>query len=144
MVQLMDAARKEAEVSWQEGGIPVGAVLACEDGTIVARGHNCRVQHDDPTSHGETECIRRAGRRRDWNRLTLVSTLSPCPMCAGTAVLLGLRRVVIGERSSYRGAEDWLQQAGIAVECLDDPTCVALMEQMQRLKPDLWEEDIGR
>jgi cytosine deaminase len=144
MTRLMDAARAEAERSWQEGGIPVGAVLASEDGTIVARGHNCRVQHNDPTSHGETECIRRAGRRRDWHQLTLVTTLSPCPMCAGTAVLLGLRRVLIGERRSYVGAEDWLRQAGIAVDCLDDPACVALMERMQRLKPDLWQEDIGR
>lgn len=106
--------------------------MACEDGRIVARGHNCRVQHGDPTSHGETECIRSAGRRRDWRKLTLVTILSPCPMCAGTAVLLGLRRVVIGERRSYRGAEDWLHQAGIAVECLDDPACMALMERMQR------------
>jgi cytosine deaminase len=93
---LLDAARQEAEQSWQEGGIPIGAVLAQEDGTIVARGHNQRVQNGDPTSHGEIQCIRNAGRRRDWRELTLVTTLSPCPMCAGTTVLLGFRRVVIG------------------------------------------------
>ena len=139
----MAAARAEAEQSWEEGGIPVGAVLARDDGTIVARGHNCRVQSGDPTSHGETQCIRNAGRRRDWRELTLVTTLSPCPMCAGTAVLLGFQRVLIGERRSYRGAEAWLEQAGIAVECLDDPACLALMERLQREKPDLWREDIG-
>ncbi|MFM7675405.1 MAG: nucleoside deaminase [Synechococcus sp.] len=143
MACLLAEARVEAERSWEEGGVPVGAVLAAEDGTIVARGHNCRVQHGDPTSHGETECIRRAGRRRDWGQLTLVTTLSACPMCAGTAVLLGLRRVVIGERSTYQGAEQWLHQAGIVVHCLDDPACRALMERMQRLRPDLWQEDIG-
>ena len=82
-----------------------GALLAKEDGTIVARGHNQRVQNGDPTSHGETQCIRNAGRRRDWRELTSVTTLSPCPMCAGTAVLLGFRRVVIGERRSFQGAE---------------------------------------
>jgi creatinine deaminase len=141
--QLMDAARSEAEHSWSEGGIPVGAVLAREDGSIVARGHNRRLQDGDPTSHGETQCIRNAGRRRDWNELTLVTTLSPCPMCAGTAVLLGFRRVLIGERRSFQGAEAWLEQAGIAVECLDDPACVALMTRMQTERPEVWREDIG-
>ena len=139
----MAEARAEAERSWSEGGIPVGAVLATEDGTVVARGHNQRVQSGDPTSHGETQCIRNAGRRRDWQQLTLVTTLSPCPMCAGTAVLLGFRRVLIGERRSYQGAEAWLQDAGISVECLDDAASVALMERLQCEKPELWREDIG-
>ncbi|MFM2205741.1 MAG: hypothetical protein RLZZ560_1136, partial [Cyanobacteriota bacterium] len=106
-------------------------------------GHNQRVQSGDPTSHGETQCIRNAGRRRDWRDLTLVTTLSPCPMCAGTAVLLGFRRVLIGERRSYQGAEAWLQEAGIGVDCLDDGACLALMQRLQRQRPDLWREDIG-
>jgi len=143
MQRLMDAARAEAEQGWEEGGIPIGAVLAQEDGTIVARGHNQRVQNGDPTSHGETQCIRNAGRRRDWKDLTLVTTLSPCPMCAGTAVLLGFRRVLIGERRSFQGAERWLKEAGITVDCLDDPLCLQLMQRMQRDKPELWAEDIG-
>ena len=143
MELLMAEARAEAELSWGEGGIPVGAVLAREDGTVVARGHNQRVQSGDPTSHGETQCIRNAGRRRDWRDLTLVTTLSPCPMCAGTAVLLGFRRVLIGERRSYQGAEAWLQEAGIGVNCLDDGACLALMQRLQRQRPDLWREDIG-
>lgn len=140
---LMDLAKAEAELSWQQGGIPIGAVLAQEDGTVVARGHNQRVQNGDPTSHGETQCIRNAGRRRDWRELTLVTTLSPCPMCAGTAVLLGFRRVLIGERRSFQGAEQWLSDAGIAVDCLDDPGCVALMQRMLTQRADLWAEDIG-
>lgn len=143
MEQLMQLARAEAELSWSEGGIPVGAVLAREDGTVVARGHNQRVQSGDPTSHGETQCIRNAGRRRDWRELTLVTTLSPCPMCAGTAVLLGFRRVLIGERRSYAGAEGWLREAGIGVDCLDDNGCVELMQRLQRQRPELWREDIG-
>lgn len=144
MQVLLDAARQEAEQSWQEGGIPIGAVLAQEDGTIVARGHNQRVQNGDPTSHGETQCIRNAGRRRNWRELTLVTTLSPCPMCAGTAVLLGFRRVVIGERKSFQGAERWLREAGIEVHCLDDTACEALMQRMLQTKPELWAEDIGQ
>jgi cytosine deaminase len=143
MELLMAEARAEAERSWGEGGIPVGAVLAREDGTVVARGHNQRVQSGDPTSHGETQCIRNAGRRRDWRELTLVTTLSPCPMCAGTAVLLGFRRVLIGERRSYQGAEAWLQEAGIGVDCLDDGACLALMQRLQQQRPELWREDIG-
>ncbi|MEB3176642.1 MAG: nucleoside deaminase [Synechococcus sp.] len=141
---LMDQARAEAELGWSEGGIPIGAVIATENGEVLARGHNLRVQNGDPTSHGETQCIRNAGRRRDWRELTLVTTLSPCPMCAGTAVLLGFRRVLIGERRSFHGAEAWLQQAGIEVDCLDDPACVALMQRMLSQKPDLWLEDIGQ
>ena len=141
---LMDQARAEAELGWAEGGIPIGAVLATEAGEVVARGHNQRVQNGDPTSHGETQCIRNAGRRRDWDQLTLVTTLSPCPMCAGTAVLLGFRRVLIGERRSFQGAEQWLSDAGIAVDCLDDPGCVALMQRMLTQRADLWAEDIGR
>ncbi len=144
MQVLLDAARQEAEQSWQEGGIPIGAVLAQEDGTIVACGHNQRVQNGDPTSHGETQCIRNAGRRRNWRELTLVTTLSPCPMCAGTAVLLGFRRVVIGERKSFQGAERWLREAGIEVHCLDDPACEKLMQRMLQTKPELWAEDIGQ
>ena len=143
MQMLMRAAREEAEQSWQEEGIPIGAVLAQEDGTIVARGHNQRVQKDDPTSHGETQCIRNAGRRRDWRELTLATTLSPCPMCAVTAVLLGFRRVLIGERHSFQGAEAWLLEAGIHVDCLDDRLCEQLMQRLQQQKPELWAEDIG-
>ena len=143
MQRLLDEARAEAERGWGEGGIPIGAVIADDNGRIVARGHNQRVQSGDPTSHGETQCIRNAGRRRDWRQLTLVTTLSPCPMCAGTAVLLRFRRVVIGERQSFQGAEHWLREAGIEVECLNDPGCMELMQRMLSQKPDLWAEDIG-
>ena len=140
---LLEAAVAEARAGWDEGGIPIGAVIATESGEIVARGRNLRCQNGDPTSHGETQCIRNAGRRRDWRALTLVTTLSPCPMCAGTAVLLGFRRVVIGERRSFRGKEDWLRDAGAEVVCLDDPACVDLMTKMLDERPEVWLEDIG-
>eukprot|EP00051_Salpingoeca_urceolata_P021342 m.333432 g.333432 ORF g.333432 m.333432 type:complete len:150 (-) comp19780_c0_seq19:3144-3593(-) len=144
MERLMGAARAEAEKGWAEGGVPVGAVIASEDGTVVASAHNMRHQNQDPTSHGETQCIRDAGRRRDWGELTLVTTLSPCAMCAGTAVLLGFRRVIIGERESFQGKEAWLTDAGIDVVCLDDPACRSLMVRMLAERPDLWAEDIGK
>lgn len=139
----LDAAIEEAEAGWREGGIPIGSVLLDEDGAIVARGRNRRVQEGDPTAHAEVDCVRRAGRRRDWSRLTLVSTLSPCPMCSGTAILFRIPRVVIGENRTYLGAESWMRENGVALRVLDDPRCVALMERLQREKPDLWAEDIG-
>jgi cytosine deaminase len=141
--QGLDEAIRQAEKSWSEGGIPIGSVLLDAEGEIVARGHNQRVQSGDPTAHAEVVCIRDAGRRRDWKTLTLVSTLSPCPMCSGTAILFKIPRVVIGEHRTFLGAEDWMRQHGTEIIVLDDPRCVALMERLQREKPDLWAEDIG-
>ena len=141
---LIDAALDEAENSWRSGGIPIGSVLARADGAIVARGHNRRVQDGDPTAHAEVSCVRAAGRRRDWSELTLVSTLSPCPMCSGTAILFRIPRVVIGENRSFLGAEAWMRASGIELTLLDDARCRAWMERLMREKPDLWSEDIGR
>ena len=145
----LEAAIDQAEKSWREGGIPIGSVLidASENPrapTIISRGHNMRVQSGDPTAHAEVVCVRNAGRRRDWSRLTLISTLSPCPMCSGTAILFQIPRVIVGENRTYIGAEDWMKRHGIEVIVLNDARCIALMERLQREKPDLWAEDIGR
>lgn len=139
----LDAAISQAEKSWREGGIPIGSTLLDASGRVVAAGHNQRVQSGDPTAHAEVDCIRRAGRRRDWRSLTLVSTLSPCSMCSGTAILFRIPRVVIGENRTFLGAESWMTQQGIELRVLDDARCIALMERLQREKPDLWAEDIG-
>ena len=139
----LDAAIEQAEKSWSEGGIPIGSVLGDQVGRIVARGHNMRVQAGDPTAHAEVVCIRNAGRRRDWRELTLVSTLSPCPMCSGTTILFKIPRVIIGENRSFLGAEDWMRQNEIDLTVIDDARCIALMERLMREKPDLWAEDIG-
>ncbi len=143
MRRWLDAAIEQAEKSWREGGIPIGSVLVDEEGVIVARGHNEREQSGDPTAHAEVVCVRNAGRRRDWKRLTLVSTLSPCPMCSGTAILFKIPRVIVGEHRTFMGAEAWMRQSNIKVIDLDDDRCVALMERMKSEKPDLWAEDIG-
>lgn len=140
----LEAAIEQAEKSWSEGGIPIGSVLVDAAGGIVARGHNRRVQDGDPTAHAEVSCIRAAGRRRDFHHCTLVSTLSPCIMCSGTALLLGIPRVIAGEHRSFVGAEDLLVSHGVALHVADDPRCIALMERLIREKPDLWGEDIGR
>jgi len=140
---LLDAAIEEAEAGRDEGGIPIGSALGTRDGRVVARGRNRRVQSGDPTAHAEVECIRAAGRRRDWKDLVLASTLSPCPMCTGTAVLFAIPTVVIGEHRTYLGAEHWLREEGVELVLMDDPRCIALMEELQRDRPDLWAEDIG-
>ncbi len=139
----MTAALEQAEKSWREGGIPIGSVLVSPAGEIVARGHNERVQSGDPTAHAEMVAVRRAGRRRDWSELTLVSTLSPCPMCSGTAILHKIPVVVIGENRTFQGAEDWMRQQGIELHVLDDERAIALMERLQKERPELWAEDIG-
>ncbi len=141
--QLLDAALEQAQKSLAEGGIPIGSVLATADGEIVARGHNRRVQDGDTTAHAETVCIKAAGRRRDWHTLTLVSTLSPCAMCTGTAILHRIPRVIIGEHTTFMGREDWMQQESVEIEVLHDQRCIDLMTKFIADRPDLWNEDIG-
>ncbi len=142
--QLLREAIAEAKLGLQEGGLPIGSVLADATGHIVARGHNLRVQSGDPTAHAEVVCIRNAEHRRDWPQLTLVSTLSPCIMCTGTSLLFRIPRVVIGENRNFLGAEDLFAQRGVSVSVLDDAECIALMRSFIAEHPDLWNEDIGR
>ena len=141
---LLREALREAQLGLQEGGLPIGSVLADAAGRIVARGHNLRVQSGDPTAHAETVCIRNAGRRRDWAELTLVSTLSPCIMCTGTTLLYRIPRVVVGENQNFMGAEDLFRQKGVELVVLNDTECVQMMSDFIRQNPDLWNEDIGK
>ena len=142
--QLLREAIAEAKVGLSEGGLPIGSVLADAEGNIVSRGHNLRVQSGDPTAHAEVACIRNAGRRRDWETLILVSTLSPCVMCTGTALLFRIPTIVIGENRNFLGAEHLFAQMGVKVVLLDDPECIAMMSSFIAERPDLWNEDIGR
>jgi cytosine/creatinine deaminase len=141
---LLLEALSEARAGLAEGGLPIGSVLADVRGQIVARGHNLRVQTGDPTAHAETVCIRNAGRRRDWPELTLVSTLSPCIMCTGTALLYRIPRIIIGENRNFLGAEDLFRQRRVKVTVLNDSDCILLMQSFVREHPDLWNEDIGK
>lgn len=141
---LLQAALEEARLGLREGGLPIGSVLADHEGRIIARGRNKRVQSGDPTAHAETVCLRNAGRRRDWPELTLVSTLSPCIMCTGTALLYRIPRVVIGENRNFLGAEDLFREHGVELVVLDDAECIRLMADFIRERPDLWNEDIGK
>ena len=141
---FMQAAIDEAKAGLAEGGIPIGSVLVI-DGRIVGRGHNRRIQRGSAILHGETDAIENAGRlkARDYRRAVLYSTLSPCDMCSGTALLYKIPRIVVGENRTFRGPEDYLRSRGVVLEVLDDPECVRLMEEFIRARPDLWNEDIG-
>lgn len=141
---LLREALQEARKGLQEGGLPIGSVLADAAGRIVGRGHNLRVQSGDPTAHAETVCIRNAGRRRDWPELTLVSTLSPCIMCTGTALLYRVPRVIVGENQNFMGAEALFRQNGIELIVLNDSECIQMMSDFVRQHADLWNEDIGK
>ncbi|MBI2241195.1 MAG: nucleoside deaminase [Magnetospirillum gryphiswaldense] len=138
----MRLALAQAQKSYDEGGLPIGAVMV-ENGHVIAQGHNRRVQDGNPIAHGEMDCFMKAGRRRRYDTITLYTTLSPCMMCAGTIVQFGVGRVVVGEDRSFAGNLDFLRQHGVQVTLLDDADCVALMTRFIAEKPALWDEDIA-
>jgi cytosine deaminase len=140
--QLMALALKQARASLDGGGVPVGAVLAA-GGTVIAAGHNERVQHGDPVAHGEISALRNAGRRASYLDTTLYTTLSPCQMCTGAILLFQIPRVVVGEALTFEGDLDFLRAKGVEVVLLDDPGCIAAMEEFQQRYPEIWSEDIG-
>ncbi len=141
---FLQAAIAEARAGLAEGGIPIGSVLVI-DGRIVGRGHNRRVQRGSAILHAEMDCLENAGRLKaaDYARATLYSTLSPCDMCSGTALLYKIPRIVIGENRTFQGPEAYLRSRGIALEIRDDPECIRLMDAFIRDRPELWNEDIG-
>jgi cytosine/creatinine deaminase len=141
---FLRAAIEEARLGLGEGGIPIGSVLVL-DGRIIGRGHNRRVQRESTILHAEMDAIENAGRlgAGDYRRAVLYSTLSPCDMCSGTALLYKIPKVVIGENRTFRGPEDYLRSRGVDLEVVDEPECVRLMEEFIRARPELWNEDIG-
>lgn len=141
-LELFEMALAEAQQGFNEKGIPIGSILV-EDGHIVGRGHNKRVQEGDAIAHGEMDCLRQAGRRRSYRNTTLFTTLSPCMMCSGTIVQFKIPRVVIGENQTFGGNEDFLRSRGVEVVVLNDLRCVSLMKRFQDEYPDIWAEDIG-
>lgn len=138
------AAIEEAKVGLREGGIPIGSVLVI-DGEIVGRGHNRRVQKSSAILHAEMDALENAGRltARDYRRATLYSTLSPCDMCSGTALLYRIPRIVVGENQTFRGPEDYVRSRGVELVIVQHSECIRLMREFIQGKPDLWNEDIG-
>lgn len=140
---MLQVALAEARLGLAEGGIPIGAALFRNDGTLLGKGHNRRVQDSDPSSHGETDAFRNAGRQRSYRDTIMVTTLEPCWYCSGLVKQFGIGTVVVGESRTFKGGAEWLREQGVNVIDLDDPECVAMMEAFIEARPELWNEDIG-
>lgn len=141
--QLLQAAILEAQTGLAEGGIPIGAAIFAADGRLVSSGHNRRVQHDDPSSHGETDAFRRAGRQPSYRNLIMVTTLAPCWYCSGLIRQFGFRKVIVGESKNFSGGIDWLRSAGVEIIDMNSADCISMMAEYIRSHPDVWNEDIG-
>jgi cytosine deaminase len=144
MDQFLQAAIEEARQGRREGGIPIGSVLV-HQGRIIGRGHNRRVQKGSPILHGEMDALENAGRQPAsvYRQSVLYTTLSPCSMCSGAILLYGIPKVIVGENKSFQGEEELLRSRGVAVEAVEDPACVRLMEEFMAAEPRLWNEDIA-
>lgn len=140
--RFLRLAYEQAKLGYDEGGCPIGSVLA-EGGRLIASGRNQRVQRGDPIAHGEMDCLRNAGRQKSYRRTTLYTSLSPCMMCAGTVIQFAIPRVVVGEADNFAGNLDFLVDRGVEVILADDPECIALMRRFIKEKPALWAEDIA-
>lgn len=140
---MLDVALEEARAGLAEGGIPIGAALFRRDGTLLGRGHNRRVQQNDPSVHGETDAFRNAGRQTDYRSAVMVTTLAPCLYCTGLVRQFGIGAVIVGESRTFAGGVDELRQHGVEVIDLDDERCVSLLSEFIAARPGLWNEDIG-
>jgi creatinine deaminase len=141
---FLQAAIHEAKKGLAAGGIPIGSVLVC-DGKILGRGHNQRVQHGSVIHHGEMNCLENAGRQKAsvYQRCTIYTTLSPCPMCSGAIVLYKIPHVIVAENKTFMGAEEYLRSQGVRVDVLQNEECIQLMRDFIAKNPKLWNEDIG-
>lgn len=140
---MLAVALAEAKLGLSEGGIPIGAALFDAKGALLGRGHNRRVQENDPSVHGETDAFRKAGRQRRYQDTIMVTTLAPCWYCSGLIVQFRIGKVVVGESRTFRGGIDWLRERGVEVIDLDSADCVSLLTGFITAHPDVWDEDIG-
>jgi len=141
--QLLRIAIDEARQGLAEGGIPIGAALFDSQGSLLGRGHNRRIQENDPSIHGETDAFRRAGRQRTYRDKIMVTTLAPCWYCSGLVRQFGIPTVVVGESVNFRGGIDWLRENGVNVVDLHSADCINLLATYIRENPAIWNEDIG-
>lgn len=142
MDEFMQMAIDQARKSKNEGGIPIGSVLI-KSGQLVAKGHNKRVQENNPILHGEMDCLNNAGRIGSFKDTVIYSTLMPCYMCAGTIVQFKIPKVIVGESESFSGAREFMEQHGVEVIDLNLQECKDMMKEFIDKRPDVWFEDIG-
>jgi creatinine deaminase len=140
---MLGTAKAEARKGLAEGGIPIGAAIFEGSGKLVGAGHNRRVQNGDPSSHGETEAFRNAGRQRSYRKLIMVTTLAPCWYCSGLVRQFGFGTLIVGESRNFQGGIEWLRSLGVKVIDLDSEECVSVLGDYIRANPEIWNEDIG-
>lgn len=140
---LLRVAIEEAREGLAEGGIPIGAALFDSEGKLLGRGHNRRVQDNDPSIHGETDAFRKAGRLRSYRGTIMVTTLAPCWYCSGLVRQFGIGTVVVGESATFIGGVDWLRESGVEVIDLNSGECIKLLGDFIQQHPEIWNEDIG-
>lgn len=141
--EMLSVAIEEARQGLAEGGIPIGAALFDREGNLLGRGHNRRVQEDDPSVHGETDALRKAGRRRSYRDTIMVTTLAPCWYCSGLVRQFRIGTVIVGESVNFQGGVDWLRENGVEVVDLASQECVELLAAFIEKHPEIWNEDIG-
>jgi creatinine deaminase len=141
---MLEVAIEEARLGLSEGGIPIGAALFDGDGRLLGRGHNRRLQENDPSVHGETDAFRKAGRQHGYRDKTMVTTLAPCWYCSGLVRQFGIGRMIVGESVNFSGGLDWLRENGVEVVDLASPECMEMLKKWISEHPDIWNEDIGR
>jgi creatinine deaminase len=141
---MLSVALAEAHIGLSEGGIPIGAALFDSEGRVPGRGHNRRVQDNDPSAHGETDAFRNAGRRRSYRDTIMVTTLAPCWYCSGLITQFQIGTVVVGESRNFAGGIDWLRQRAVNVIDLDSGDCVQMLKAFIEAQPRVWHEDIGQ
>jgi creatinine deaminase len=141
---MLSVALAEAHIGLSEGGIPIGAALFDSEGRVLGRGHNRRVQDNDPSAHGETDAFRNAGRRRSYRDTIMVTTLAPCWYCSGLITQFQIGTVVVGESRNFAGGIDWLRQRAVNVIDLDSGDCVQMLKAFIEAQPRVWHEDIGQ
>jgi creatinine deaminase len=141
---LLAVAIAEAKLGLAEGGIPIGAALFDKNATVLGKGHNRRVQENDPSVHGETDAFRKAGRQKNYRDTIMVTTLAPCWYCSGLVRQFNIGTVVVGESVNFQGGIKWLKENGVAVIDLNSHECIAMLARYIEEHPEIWSEDIGQ
>ena len=143
VARLLSVAIDEAKLGLSEGGIPIGAALFDADGNVLGRGHNRRIQEDDPSIHGETDAFRKAGRQRNYKQTIMATTLAPCWYCSGLVRQFNIGTVIVGESQNFKGGVDWLRKNGVTIIEADSGECKQMMADYIANNPEIWNEDIG-
>ena len=140
---LLETAIEEAKIGLAEGGIPIGAALFDKKGNLLGKGHNRRIQENDPSVHGETDAFRKAGRQRSYRDKIMVTTLAPCWYCSGLVRQFNIGTVVVGESVNFEGGIEWLRENGVEVIDLNSAECIEMLKNYTDANPSIWNEDIG-